>query len=254
MRPSRTTTPPAARISSGTERELTRPLAEAQLDENGLPRGADDRLAIDALEAELAAAVGRDERGERLEARAHARVVGFGEDEDPAAAALDVEDGLTAGEDHVRAGGALRALGLAVALGPRQRRAIRLGGIGRGQDHRRRLVLGLLRAQTLDGARQRELRAAEAFDEVAAAADSEGLERAEGVVQEAESAGGALGEHVLARDDPVALEQQLCARAPSERGIRLSAEDGGRQRPAPLHGRARAAAACAESAARPGAV
>src|SRR5215212_3057222 len=177
MWPSRTTTPPAARISSGTECELTRALAETHLDEDGLPGGADDRLAVDALEAELAAAVGRDERGERLEARAHARVVGLGEHEDPAAAALDVEHGLAAGEDHVRARGALRALDLALALGPGQRRAIRLGGVGRREHDRRRLVLGLLRAQALHRARERELRPAEALDEIAAAADAERFER-----------------------------------------------------------------------------
>src|SRR4051812_18443244 len=105
MRPSRTTTPPAARISSGTERQLTRALAEPELDQHGLPGRPDDRLSVDALEAELAAAVCRDERGERFEARQHARVVGLGQDEDPAAAALDVDHGLAAGQHDVRAGG-----------------------------------------------------------------------------------------------------------------------------------------------------
>src|SRR3954469_15935054 len=115
MRPSsRTTTPPAARISSGTERQLTGALAEAELDEQRLPRRAHDGLAVDALEAELAAPIGGDELRERLEARAHARVPGLGEDEDAAAAALDVEHRLAAGEHHERAGCALGALCLAL--------------------------------------------------------------------------------------------------------------------------------------------
>src|SRR4051794_21145807 len=130
MRPSRTTTPPAARISSGTERQLTRALAEAELDQQWLPGRADHRLAVDALEAELAAPVCGDERRERLEARAHARVARVDQHEDAAAAAFDVEDRLAAGEHDVRARGALRALGLALALGPGQRGAVGLCGIG----------------------------------------------------------------------------------------------------------------------------
>src|SRR5207244_3624350 len=128
----------------------------------------DDGLAVDALEAELAAAVGGDEGGERLEAGPHARVVGFGQYEDAAATALDVEDGLAAGEHDVGAGSALGALRLALALGPRQRGAVGLGRVGRGEHDRRRLLLVALGAQPLDGAGQRELRAAEALDEVAA--------------------------------------------------------------------------------------
>src|SRR4051812_33568109 len=98
MRPFRTTTPPAARISSGTERQLTGALAEAELDQERLPGRADHRLAVDALEAELAAPVGGDEGRERLQARAHARVLRLGQHEDAPAAALDVEHRLAAGK------------------------------------------------------------------------------------------------------------------------------------------------------------
>src|SRR3954454_20672752 len=146
MRPSRTTTPPAARISSGTERQLTRALAEAELDQHGLPGRPDDRLAVDALEAELAAAVGGDERGEGFEARQHARVAGVSEHEDPAAATLDIDHRLAAGQHDMRAGGPLRALGLALALGPGKGRAVGLRGVGGGQHNRRRLLLVALRA------------------------------------------------------------------------------------------------------------
>src|SRR3954447_8490274 len=246
MRPSRITTPPAARISSGTERQLTGALTEAELDEQRLPGRADDGLPVDALEAELAASIGGDELRERLEARVDARVVGVGEDEDAASAALDVQHRLAARDDDLGAGRALRALALALALGPWQRGAVGLRRVGGCEHDRRRLVLGLLRAQPLDRAGQRELRPAEPFDEVAAPADAERLERAERVVEEAEPAGRAFGEHVLAGDDPVALQQQLGARAAAQGGwgsYLLCAEDGARQRPAALDRRAGAAAA-----------
>ena len=67
----------------------------------------------------------------------------------------------------------------------------------------------MLRTQALDRAGQRELRAAEPLDEVAAAAHPERLEVAERVVERREAAGDPLREHLLAREDPVALEQQL---------------------------------------------
>src|SRR4051794_41192041 len=111
-------TPPAARISSGTERQLTRALAEAELDQQRLPGGPDDRLTVDALEAELAAPIGGDERRERLEARPHAGVVDIRQDEDPAATALDIEQWLAARQDDVRARRPLRALARALALRP----------------------------------------------------------------------------------------------------------------------------------------
>ena len=141
------------------------------------------------------------------------------EHRDALAAALDVEHGLGAGEDDVGARHALRAARLVVALGPRQRRAVGLRRIGGGQHDRRRLLVGALRAQALDGAGQGELRAAEALDEVAAPAHAERLELAEGVVEDREAAGDPLGQHLLAGDDAVALEQQLGQRAPA--GARL---------------------------------
>ena len=94
------------------------------------------------------------------------------------------------------------------------------------------------RAQALHRAGQRELRSAHALDEVAAAADAQRLEVAEGVVQERETAPDALGEHLLARDDPVALEQQLRERAPAlaapRAGGAARSNTRRRQRPAAL--------------------
>src|SRR6185503_15519762 len=163
------------------------------------------------------------------------------------AAALDVDDGLGAGEDDV---GARDPLGLAVlriALGPRQRGAVGLGRVGRGEHDRGRLLTRAGRAQPLDRAGERELRAAETLDEVAATAGAERLELRERVVEDREAAGDPFGQDLLAADDAVALEQQLGdGPAPLAR-LRLAAEDPARQRPAALDLRVRAAAARAEA-------
>src|SRR5436190_6952049 len=115
---------------SGAQRELARALAEPELDQQRLPLRSDDGPAVDALQAELAPPIGGDEVGERLEARAQALVVGLGEDEDAAPAALDVEHRLAAREHDVGAGRPLRALGFALALALGQRRAVGLRRIG----------------------------------------------------------------------------------------------------------------------------
>src|SRR4051794_23965958 len=64
--PSRITTPPAA-FSSGTERQASGPLAEAELDQRLLQRRAEHRLAVDALNAEARPAAAEHELGQRLE-------------------------------------------------------------------------------------------------------------------------------------------------------------------------------------------
>src|SRR5439155_14848748 len=97
----------------------------------------------------------------------------------------------------------------------RQRGAVGLRRIG-GREHER---LGLLPAlaqlaDALDRAAERELRAAEPLDEVAAATEPEGLERPKLGVDGPVAAGDALGAHAVARDDAVPLEQQLGERTP----------------------------------------
>ena len=126
-----------------------------------------------------------------------------------AAAALDEERRLAAEQDDVRPGhpgcsgsGPLR---------PRQRGAVGLGRVG-GREHERLRLLAVLRpqlAQALDRAAERELRAAEAFDEVAAPAEAERLQRAQLAVDRAVAAGDPLGADAVACDDPVPLQQQL---------------------------------------------
>src|SRR5204863_464716 len=132
---------------------------------------------------------------------------------------LDEEHRLAAREHHVRAGLPRRA---ALGLRPLERGAVGLRGIRGGEHERRCLVVVALRAQPLHGARERELRAAEPFDEVAAACGADRLQRRQLVVQRGEAAGNALGEHLFARDDAVALEQQLGLGAAALGRIRLT--------------------------------
>ena len=71
---------------------------------------------------------------------------------------------------------------------------------------------------------------AEALDEVAAPADAEGLELAELLIDGPVTAGNPFRAHAFARDDAVALEQELGERA----WIRLTREERVRGRPPPL--------------------
>jgi hypothetical protein len=111
-----------------------------------------------------------------------------------------------------------------VGLRPRQRRTVGLGGIDGGEDERRigPVRLGRSRAadraacpQPLDRPGERELGAAEPLQEVATTGDPERLKLRELGVDRGEATGDPLGEHLLAGDDPVALEQQLAERAPA---------------------------------------
>ena len=134
-------------------------------------------LPVEALDREAGlAAAALHVRDERLERRSQPRLVGLAQRHERAAAALDEERGLAAEQDDVRAGDAGRAR--SGALRPRQRRAVGLGRVG-GGEHERLLVVALAAAQLaepLDRAGERELRPAEALDEVAAAADADRLE------------------------------------------------------------------------------
>src|SRR6185503_15468917 len=64
-------------------------------------------------------------------------------------------------------------------------------------------------AEPLDRAGQRELRAAESLDEVAAPAGADGLERPELAVDGPVAAGDPLRTDPVARDDSLSLEQEL---------------------------------------------
>ena len=170
-----------------------------------------------------------------------------------AAALLHVDDRLGPREHDVGARDAGGPALLGVALGPGQRRAVGLRRVGGGEDDRRGLLGDLLRAQPLDRAGERELRAAEPLDEVAAAADAERLELLQRVVEDREAAGDPLGEHLLAGDDPVALEQQLgehaASRRPAPAPCGRSCVD---ERPAALGRRARRSPCGASRSGAPG--
>src|SRR5207302_535398 len=87
--------------------------------------------------------------------------------------------------------------------------------IRRGEDERLRLV-ALARpelAQPLDRSAESELGAAESFDEVAATARSERLERLQLAVHRAVAAGDSLRADGIARHDAVAFEEKLGERA-----------------------------------------
>src|SRR5262249_4030609 len=86
-------------------------------------------------------------------------------------------------------------------------------------------------AQSLDRAAERELRATEPFDEVAAPAQAKCLERPQFRVDRAVAAGDPLGADRITCDGAVPLEQQLGERA--RVGPRTGAESIG-ERPAPL--------------------
>ena len=135
-----------------------------------------------------------------------------------AAAALDEERGLTAEQDDFRTrdpGGPRPR-----PFRPRQRRAVRLCGIG-GGEHEHVGLVALARtqfAEPLDRAAEGELGAPEALDEVAAPAEAERLERFQLAIDGAVAAGNSLGPDAVARDDALPLEQQLRQRPPVRTG------------------------------------
>src|SRR5439155_7496057 len=111
---------------------------------------------------------------------------------------------------------------------------VRLRRVGRREHDGIRLLTALAQLpEPLDRTAERELRAAEALDEVAAAAQPQRLERAQVRVDRAVASGDALRAHAVTRDDPLPLEQQLRERAPVGR----AAEEAGGERPAALRGR-----------------
>ena len=153
-------------------------------------------------------------RDERRERRPQPRLVRLAQRDERPAAALDEQ--RRARRRAARRARRRRATpGRRPASATAARAPYGCAGIGRREHERLRLVLRRRAqlAQPLDRAGERELGAAEALDEVAAAAEAERLERLQLAVDGAVAAGDALGAHAVARDDAVALEQQLGERA-----------------------------------------
>src|SRR5207249_10226634 len=106
---------------------------------------------------------------------------------------------------------------------------------GGREDERLRLLTlaGTQLAQPLDRAAESELRAAEPFDEVAAPARTERLQRTQLAVHGSVAARDSFTAHAVAGDDALAFQQQLGERAP----LGLSREQARGERPAALRRR-----------------
>src|SRR5262249_13394074 len=136
----------APRWDSSRQGELAWARPEAEGDEPLLPCGADDRLAVEALEGQALDAAARDELGQGLEGRLDAGVVGVDEHLQALAAPLDEQDGLGSREDDVGARLAGRA---ARGVGPLQSGTVGLCRVGGGEDDRGCGVVVALSAQAL---------------------------------------------------------------------------------------------------------
>ena len=125
-------------------------------------------------------------------------------------------------------------------VGPGQRRAVRVGGVGRGEHHggvpaargRVRRRADGTSPQPVDGAGRGELRGAEALDEVAATHPARVLEGRQHAVGGGEPAGDALGDDRSAGDHAVPFEQELRDGVRPHGRVLLA---GGQQRPPPRH-------------------
>src|SRR5438270_7940435 len=156
-----------------------------------------DGCAIDALDFQLVDA-GRH-RGES------ARVgwLDVAGRQQRASAALEVEPQLAAVDDHVGAGGARHAR---LVLRPGDGRPVGAGRVGGGQRHHLRvLVTG--GPEPVDGARERELQATEAIDEVATPDLAGFLHRPQHWIERRKSTGDALTERGLAGQYAVPLQE-----------------------------------------------
>ena len=215
----------------GAQHRSPRAGEETGLDEQRHDLRLGHGLAVETLDGKPLRLTETRRRANVLDQRsdrgAQPLLVRLAQRDERAAAALDVEGGLPTEEHDLRprhAGGACPC-----SLRPRQRRAVRLRRIGCGEHERLGILVGAELTQTLDGAGKRELRAAEPFDEVATAAGADRLEILQLGVDGAVPARDPLAADAVARDDPLALEQQLGERAPVRRsGNSLSVGD---QRP-----------------------
>lgn len=205
---------------------------EARLYEKHHRVGLDDRNAVEALDRETLRSPASHVLDESREGRAKPLGIGLSKRNERATASLDEEHGLATEKNHPRSGDS-RGTG-AGAPRPRNRRAVRLRGIGCGKhEGLSLLVTKALRpelAQALDGAGLRELRSPEAFDEVSAPAHAQRLERSQFRVHGSVSPSDALATNAVARHDSLPLEQELRQRAP----VRLAGEERCRQRPPAL--------------------
>ena len=118
--------------------------------------------------------------------------------------------------------------------------ASRLRRVGGREHERLRILAGAQLPQALDRSGERELRAPEALDEVAAPAGADRLEVLQLGVDGAVAAGNAFAAHAVAGDDALPLEQELGEGA----AVGRAGEEAVCLRPAALR-RCRTGATCA---------
>jgi hypothetical protein len=202
-------------LGLGTKNSSPRTGKEAGLDQELHDDRLDDRLAVEALDREPLRSPTPHVRDKGGESRAKPFGIGLPKRDQRTAASLHEENCFAAEHDHPRSG---HSCGTgAGAPRPGDRGAIRLRRVRRGEDERLPLRNRQIRrpqlAKALDCARQRELRSTEPFDEISAPAQTERLQNPELRVDRAVSAPDALTAYAVARDDSVALEQELCQRS-----------------------------------------
>src|SRR5436190_2726423 len=217
-------------VPSRTKRRSARALDESRVEEERHDRRLADRLAVEALDRQPLHAGALDVLDQGRESLAQPLVLRLAQRDERPAAALDEQRRFAAEEDDVGACDPRRAS--SGALRPGESGAVGLSRVG-GGEHQRLLflaVLGLELSQPLHGPAKRELGAAEPFDEVPAAAEPERLERPELAVDGAVTARDPFAADAVARDDALALEQELGERAP----VGAAREQAAGQRPAAL--------------------
>src|SRR3954447_25836761 len=155
--------------ASSAQGQPSRPLPEAELDQEGADRGADHGLTVEALDPEARHTAPPDLVGERLERRPEPVLVRLAQWQQALPAPLGVEHRLRVEHDDVRArhaGGA--ATLVALATRPRQGGPVGVCRVRGGEHECAALLVAAHRPQALDGRRKCELSTAEALDEVPA--------------------------------------------------------------------------------------
>ena len=198
---------------------------KARVHEEARHRVRGDRLAVDggdqhalmiARAHSLLAERAQKMRQPRGGLRAF-RLLGGQKDEQVGIATLEPRHKLAVAQNHFGVGGAsedarsrFRIFFGDGKIGPTQNRAIRVGGVSRGELHELGLLgwrFGAQLPQQVHRGRQRKLRGAQSADKIAAANAPALFERLQDVVDGAEPAGHILRGYRLAQQHAVAVEQ-----------------------------------------------
>src|ERR1051326_5143538 len=196
---------------SGTRRSQLishRARSESSFDEHWRDGALRHWLRVDFGDEQRATSAAQNERGEcagdlARDVRAR-RLIVWQKRGDLFFSAADVRGELAIDEDYARADAARER---ERRVGPLHDRAVRIRGIGRGEQVRLRLLRSVAeRTKKIEGGGCRELRRAESADEGAAPNAPRVFHGLEHGIDGAESAGDVLRRRRLARDDAVARE------------------------------------------------